>query len=467
MIKDFKHIHFIGIKGVGMSALAIVAKQLGYDVSGSDVAETFITDKSLEAAGIIAKVDFKAEHIPAKTDLVVVGAAYGEANPEVKAAMHRRLTLMPYSELLGFLSGKKKTLAIAGTHGKTTTSSLTAFLLHKAKLDPSYVIGTGQVVGLPGHGHGGEGQIFVTEADDYKKAPGDPTPKFLDLSPYGAVVTSIEHDHPDMYETLNDCYQAFFKFACRVKDEGFLVINGDESLTRKLQKDLPEKRYITYGFSHGLDWQIVLGDTHDLNSQKFYLLTEIKKFGPFELKLMGRHNLYNATAAIILASEMGVSIKEIQKILPKFEAVERRYQLVGQKGDIIVIDDYAHHPTAVSLTLETARRQFRGRPIWCFFQSHTYSRTKALLKDFGASFGSAKVVIVTDIFGSARERGGDVTTDDLVREISKHHRNVLYVAHDKLLDFAKQNLPKNAVMITMGAGDIYKIGHALVKDSKK
>lgn len=463
MKPEFHAIHFVGIKGVGVSALALVAKGMGYQVTGSDTAEEFITDAPLKAADITPQVGFAAEHVAPGTDLVVVGAAYGKDNPEVIAAKAANIPVWTYSELLGYLSGQKKTVAVAGTHGKTTTTSLLAYLLHSAGHSPSYVIGTGQVVGLPAHGAAGTGEYFVTEADDYMRAPNDPVAKFLDLSPYAAIITSIEHDHPDMYPSLRDVVESFYQFAMRVSGQGFLVVNADDPQIKKLQVRLADRQFITYGFDEAADYRIEMVETKTGEPIRFRLMQKETAHGPFEISLHGQHNIANAAAAITTALRLGVAEEAIIKFLPNFTTVERRYQLIGSVGNIVVIDDYAHHPTSVQLTLETAKKQFAERPVWCFFQSHTYSRTKALLKEFGTAFTAASVVIVTDIFASAREAEATITTQDLVAEIGKHHKNVMYVPKEKLLHFMEKNLPQNAVAITMGAGDIYKIGREYVE----
>jgi UDP-N-acetylmuramate--alanine ligase len=462
---EFKSIYFIGIKGTAMSALALIAQTLGYEVRGSDTNETFITDASLLAAGIKPLVGFEIEHLNPTPDLVVVGAAFGENNPEVAAARAKNIPVWTSSELQGYLTRQKKTLAVAGTHGKTTTTSILAFLLFGAQLDPSFIIGTGEVAGLPAHGVSGKGEYFVLEADDYKRATDDPRPKFLDLSPYAAIITSIEHDHPDMYPTLEDCLRAFCQFTEKVASDGFLIVNGDDAQLMKLRQALPQKRYLTVGFSPTNQNRLVIESDPTDGTTEFRLERNGQSIGSFKLALKGRHNVFNAGAAILVALEIGVSLADIQRLLPTFQSVERRYQLVGNVGDQIVIDDYAHHPTAVRLTLQTAKKQYPDKAIWCLFQSHTYSRTKALLAEFGEAFTDADTVIITDIFASARETEKVIDTSELVAEVKKHHTSVYYVAKNELLAYIKRNLPPNAVLITMGAGDIYKIGRQYVGKS--
>lgn len=461
---NFRRVHFIGLKGVGMSALALVAKGRGMSVTGSDTDEVFITDAPLAAAGLNALVGFSADNITDDLDLVVVGAAYGDDNPEVEAAHAKNLTVWTYSEFLGFLSAGQKTIAVAGTHGKTTTTALLTYLLYHAGLKPSFVIGTGAVDGLPAHGAAADGPYFVTEADDYKRSPADPTAKFLDLKPYAAIIGSIEHDHPDLYPTLGDVIEAFRRFGQLVSGDGFLVVNGDDRNIESILPDLAGRRITSYGFGDNCDYRIELDNEQTDKAVKFTLVSEAGQHGPFQLALYGRHNAYNAAAATVTALTLGLSEDIIKKLLPSARAVERRYQLVGQVGDRIVIDDYAHHPTSVALTLAAARAQYGQRPIWCIFQAHTYSRTEALLNEFGRAFNEADKVIVTDIFSSAREMQGEITSQDLAEEISRHHKDVIYEPKDRLLPYVTDNLPLSAVLITMGAGDIYKVGHSYVKE---
>lgn len=463
MQEKFHHIHFVGIKGVGMSALALVAKGLGFTISGSDVAEEFITDRSLREAGIEIAENFDASHVTAEVDLVVVGTAFGATNPEVQQAKARNLPVWTYSELLGYLSKQQKTIAIAGTHGKTTTTSLLAYLFVGADAKPSYVIGTGSVKGLPAHGAAGDGTYFITEADDYKRAADDPMPKFLDLAPHVAVITSIEHDHPDLYPTLEDCFVAFRKFVVKVDPQGLLVVNVDDAGVRQLLEDIRAPKVVSYGEAESADYRIVLVNSSSTGPVSFSLRTVDRQFGPFELQLRGSHNLHNAAAAVTVALELGLHEAIIQRVLPSFETVERRYEHVGRAGDRDVYDDYAHHPTAVALTLETLRIQYRRRPLWCVFQPHTYSRTRALLAEFGSAFASADHVIITDIYGSAREKEATVTPEAVVAEIAKHHRSVEYMPYSELVDRLQRELPEDAVLVTMGAGDIYKVGKQLLK----
>lgn len=451
-----KRVHFIGIKGVGMSALAIVAHGLGYKVTGSDVPEAYgPTGELLKEAGITTFDGFDAAHITGNIDTVVVGTAFSQTNPEIAAAQERRIPLVTYAKFLGELSKQKKTVAIAGTHGKTTTTSLTAYLIYHAGRKPSWVIGTGHISGLPSHGFSGEGEYFITEADDYKISAEDTRPKFAELSPAIAVITSIEHDHPDVYPTLEACVQAFRLLVQRVPQDGLLIVNGDDPVIHRLMREFPNKKVITYGFETGNDYRI-----HD--TEKGFMLEHNHGLtGPFQLALPGQHNRYNATVAIIIAQQAGVGVEAIQTLLPKFRTVERRFEILGEYNGAIIVDDYAHHPTAVAMTLEAAKRSYPDRPLWVAFQSHTFSRTETLLKEFSRSFEAADTVVITDIFGSARESTGSITGKTLANTTAEHHDDVRFVAFDELLGYLKEHLPNDAVLITMGAGNIYEIGKAL------
>lgn len=456
---QFQSIYFIGIKGVGMSALALVAKGFGYQVSGSDVAEEFITDSVLNQAGIEIKSGFQGDHLNFNPDLVVVGAAFGEDNVEVKTAIDRELVIWTYSELLGYLSRKQKTLAVAGTHGKTTTSAILAFLLVKNGFDPSYIIGTGHVGGLPAHGQAGQGEYFVTEADDYRRSATDNQAKFLDLSPYAAIITSIEHDHPDIYPTLADCLNIFAQFVQKVNPKGFLIVNGDDRQILQLRKSQPDRQFITVGFQPTNQYRIVeLANPDESDLVNFQIHQNKTTVGNFKTQLKGKHNQYNAAMAVVLALKLGLTASKIKESLLSFQSIERRYELIGQKERKIVIDDYAHHPTAIKYTLETAKKQYPHLPIWCIFQAHTFSRTKVLLTEFGTAFSRADVLLVTDIFSSARERDKVITVEQFVQEIAKSHPNVRYVPRNQVVNYLHKFAPTEAVVITMGAGDIYKAG---------
>ncbi len=455
-----KRVHFIGIKGVGMSALGLVMHGLGYHVTGSDVASSYgDTGTLLSDAGIISN-DFDASVVTPDIDQIVLGTSFGSDNPELAKARELELPIVTYSEMLQKITADKKLIAVSGTHGKTTTTSLLTYLLKNAGLDPSWIIGTTHVSGLPAHGGSGASNLFVLEADEYKKAADDPTPKFLDYTPYGLIVNNIEHDHPDVYPTFAEFKEAFAKLITKVNPEGVIVANGDDKNVLDILPD-GNRNIKTFGFGEGNDYHIEI----DPRDNAFRLYHAHLPLGPFNLQLRGTHNFYNAAAAVTMALALGATEDSIKQCLPHFTNVERRYQTLGNMANgTIVIDDYAHHPSAITTTLETAKKDYPGKELWVTFRAHTYSRTKTLLAEFAQAFGPADVVIITDIFASAREKEVTITGQELADQIGQHHPDVRFVPEAELQDYLAQNTPADAVLIVMGASNINEIGEALVKN---
>ena len=456
-----KSVYLIGIKGVGMTALALYFLEAGYEVIGSDVGETFVTDQLLQKAGILVLNGFESRNLRGqKPDLVVASAVYGNDNSEIKEAKRRHLNLKYYSEVLGQITEGKKVIACAGTHGKTTITALTSYLLEKANLSPSFIIGAGKIPDLK-TAQKGDGDYFIIEADEYRKSPDDSTPKFLDINPFIVVISSIELDHPDVFSSIEEMYDVFYRLSCRVPRNGFIILCADYAKSKKLVQSLVDRRFETYGFDLNAKWRIVNLEEKP-ETTTFNLSTGEETYGPFAIKLPGRYNVLNATAAIITAIKLDVSEKTIKKYLIKFSGVKRRYEKIAQFDNIIIIDDYAHHPTAISNVLSATKTKYPGSQVWCIFQPHTYSRTKRFLDDFANSFGNADKVIITDIFASAREKEGKISGLDLANEIKKHQKGVKYINNwDKIREYITDSISSPAVILTMGAGDIYKLAISL------
>lgn len=452
-----KHVHFIGIGGVGMSALAIIAKQKGMRVTGSDVENIYFLSDMLKKNNIDWK-PFSDNNLKDTPDVVVVGAAWDEKNIEVQEAKKLHLNIKAYSEFLADIMSDYKGIAIAGVHGKTTTSAMTAFLLDKAKMSPSFLIGCREAPNLETNARVGEGEYFVTEADEYKKSAEDSQSKFLDLRPQIAVITSIEMDHPDIFNTVEDVYRAFYRFACKVPRTGLVIGCIDCDKVKKLSLSLADRRFESYGFSIGADWRII-DYSVEHGEQVFSIKRDKQIFGPFKLLVPGKYNVLNATAAIVVCLKVGVKPLTIQKYLPYFVGVERRFQIMGSRDGVLVVDDYAHHPTAIKATLEGAKDFYPGRKICCVFQPHTYSRTKELLEEFAQAFGSADLVVITDIYASAREKSGRIHARHLVERMKAFHQKVRYISDfSEIVAFLLETLDRGDVLIVMGAGDIYKVG---------
>lgn len=473
MAEKAKFAYLIGIKGVGMTALAVYLKQAGFEVEGSDSQNIYMTDEVLKKAQIKVYEGFAKENLQNKSpDLCIISAAYGFDNPEAKEVRHRKIKTMYYSEALGSISAEKKLIAVAGIHGKTTTTALVASMLKAANLDPSFIIGAAAVPILGTCAQYGTGEYFVLEADEYRQSPSNNSSKFLDLNPEIAVITSIEFDHPDIFPTVEEVYQTFYRFACRVPRHGSIILCLDYPKCRKLKSSLVDRHFETYGFDSEAAWRIV--GAREGGQTEFSLEHDQETFGPYTLKIPGQHNILNATVAVILAKKFNIDEKIIKKVLNEFSGVGRRFEKVGAVGDIQIFDDYAHHPTAIQKTLEATRAKFPKAKIWCVFQPHTYSRTKSLLKEFGKAFNLADKVVITDIYASERETTGDVTARDLVKEIEKNQKNVRNVRNVRyfknqeeikkyLIDFVKGP----AIILMMGAGDIYKLSQDLIEELQK
>ena len=462
-----KKIHFVGIKGVGMTPLAIIAKQAGFEVSGSDVAEDFITKDALEAAGIKKIPDFSANNIENK-DLVVVSAAHGGFdNPEARIAKAGGIPVISQAQLLGLfqtgemLNRKFEGICIAGSHGKTTTTAMIATILKEALLDPSYSIGTGKIPTLDGPGHLGKGKFFVCEADEYISFS---TPKFLFLSPKIAVITNIDFDHPDVYSSIDQIEAAFLKFANKLPHDGILIVCGDGQMNQRfLQKYQGQK--ITYGFSAQNDYfieRVRLGDGKTF----FWVKHKDNSLGEFSIDIFGEQNALDGLASIIACIEAGLSIDKIKKGLSKYSGSKRRSEYLGKtRYGAILYDDYAHHPSEIAKTLEAFRKNFSGAKIVPIFQPHMYSRTKLLFDDFAKSFDNCDRLIITEIFPSFREKRDSSFSAKLLSDaINKRGSKSIFLRSlsDVVKYLDEAGFGEDTVLITMGAGDIYTIAKQIL-----
>lgn len=458
-----KRIHFVGIKGVAMCALAVWYKEAGYLVTGSDVTEEFPTDEILAKAKIQVFPDFDARNLGGtiKPDLVIyTGAHNGKDNDEVVEAEALGIPTLPHGKALGRVMAEKKQISVAGSHGKTTTTAMIATILSRAGYDPSWAVGCGEIRGLGLPGHFGKGDIFVAEADEYVTDPShDTTPRFLWQHPDILVVTNVDFDHPDAYASLERVQDAFIALQKQEKGTKLTIMNADDTAS----KVLVAGNTMSYGLSASAEYRVTrvkFGQERTF----FTLVQNGMTLGEFTLKVPGKHNALNATAAAIACKQCGVSWEQIAKGLSVFEGTKRRFELVGTIGDIRVIDDYAHHPTEITAQLAGAREWYPKRRIIVVFQPHTYSRTKALLREFSHAFTNANEVILTDIYASAREHETlGISGKTLVEETASHHPHVYfapdYSAVKKLLG---NHMKPSDVIIFMGAGSIYTWGRKLI-----
>ena len=455
-----KHIHFVGIKGVGMTALALWAKGAGYKVTGSDLEEEFITDEVLKKAGIMIKNGFDRKDLKEVPDMVVTtGAHGGKTNPENLAFILEGVEVLSHGQALGKFMEGKDGISISGVGGKTTTSAMISSVLTNSNSDPSYAVGVSEIFPLGEPGHFGKGKYFIAEADEYASCPQtDRTPRFMYQHPKIAVVTNIEYDHPDLYNNLSETKSAFINFINNSMEDSVAVLNNDNSNIRSIVSKI-RRNIITYGFSKDVMFRI-----DNLHFSQGKTLFDIKadniNIGKFSLSVPGKYNALNAAATICVALHIGISADQINKSLGEFLGTKRRFELIADKNGRKLYDDYAHHPSEIQMTLMAARDWFPRNKIICIFQPHTYSRTKSLLSDFAQSFGFADEVLILPIFASAREKEDkSINSSVLAAEISHYHQNVSYMdTTDKLLSYVKKTKDSNSVIITMGAGDVYKLG---------
>ncbi|MCL7451634.1 MAG: UDP-N-acetylmuramate--L-alanine ligase [Anaerolineae bacterium] len=445
------HVHLVGIGGIGLSAIARVLHGWGYAVSGSDCQSSALTE-SLAGEGIVVYEGHHAQHVNS-ADVVVISSAVPEGNPEVIEARRRGLPVVKREQFLRELTTAKYTIAVAGTHGKTTTSAMISWILMQANLDPTFVVG-GVLQNLGTNAHAGTGPHFVVEADEYDRA-------FLGLQPQVAVLTAVEHDHPDCYPTFRQMREAFASFVRSLVPDGLLILCAEDPETLQLASELPEgeHRVETYGLSAACDWWAE--GLHLGNSAAFEVYHKGKRLGACALQVPGQHNVLNALAALAASTGVGVDFGSASAALTRFRGTQRRFEIKGRKAEVTVVDDYAHHPTEIRATLAAARVKFPGRKVWAVFQPHTYSRTATLLDDFAGAFGDADHVLVTGIYGARETQTLGVSGQDVVRRSG--HPDVRYVeelddAVQVLLDYVEPG----DVVITLGAGNGYLVGENLL-----
>jgi UDP-N-acetylmuramate--alanine ligase len=457
-IKDIKKAYFIGIKGAGMTAVAQILQNRNVVISGSDTSEIFYTDEILKRSDIIFHEEFSAKNVPADTDMVVYSTAYNqENNPEMAEAKKMGLAMFSYPEVLGMLFAEKLGIAVCGTHGKTTTSAMLAQVLVEAELDPSAIVGS-NVISWHGSALAGKGEYFVAEADEYQN-------KLRFYQPWSAILTSVDWDHPDFFPDFAQYKKVFKDFVEKIPKTGFLVVWGDSIDTLDVANSA-NCNVVTYGFSQDDDYTVVNFDAQ-ATEQNFEIEYDGESLGVFQTKLSGKHNVLNATSIIALCHEMGLDILKVRKSLSEFLGTTRRFEYVGKYQQALLIDDYAHHPDEIKATLNGARQRFDGKKIWTVFHPHTFSRTKALMQDFAQSFDDTDHVVIIDTYGSAREQDGEATSEDLVKLINKYHYGKAeYVPTiDGAVEYFKERSGQYDVLITMGAGDVWRVGTILKSEN--
>lgn len=439
-------VHMIGIGGVGVSGLARMLMSRGYQVTGSDMSNSPIV-ADLVREGIDVRIGHDAANI-GDAELVIATAALHDDNPELVAARERGIPVVKRAAALGMLANPAVGLAVAGSHGKSTTSGMAAFAFDRAGLAPSFAVGA-TVSGLGTNARLGDGPHFIVEADEYDHS-------FLWLEPQVAIVTSIEHDHPDIFPALEDVINAFERFVQGIRPGGTLVISADDAGARALLErlgDRPELRVVTFGFGAG-DWQVV-----EYSAQMATVRDPAGQM--FELRLLvpGRHNVANALAVLVSAAALGIDPENVIPGLEAFAGVGRRFEVLLDEPFSTVIDDYAHHPTEIAATIQAARDRYPDRRLLVIFQPHTYSRTQALLDDFAKALDAADTAIVAEIYPAREVNTLGVHSSDIVARMTTDA--TVATSPDDAIRLARETHQLGDVILVMGAGDIYRTAQAL------
>ncbi|MGE5188753.1 MAG: UDP-N-acetylmuramate--L-alanine ligase [Gemmatimonadota bacterium] len=453
MYRKGLRIHFVGIGGIGMSGIAELLLNLGYRVTGSDLRRSDTTDR-LAGLGAEIRTGHAAENVPDDGHVVVVSSAVRPDNPEVVEAHRRKIPVIPRAEMLAELMRMKYGIVIAGTHGKTTTTSMVATILATAGWDPTAVVG-GKLNSLGSNAKLGRGDFLVAEADESDGS-------FLKLSPTVAVVTNIDPEHLDFYSGIGQIKETFLHFVNKVPFYGFAVLCVDHPNVQELIPSV-EKTVVTYGFSHQADYRAGEVVAEGMAS-RFILVRRDERLGEVVLRAPGRHNVSNAVAAAAVAAELGIPFERIREGLADYRGVHRRFQVKGERGGVTVVDDYGHHPAEIRATLEAARDVWPGRRLAVGFQPHRYTRTHALFREFVSAFHDADLLFVFDVYPAGEEPIPGASGERLCAAIRDHgHKAVHYAG--KAGDAAGEVVPRlrpGDIFLTMGAGDVWKLGESVL-----
>ena len=447
------HIHFIGIGGISMSGLAEILLEENFRISGSDAKSSPLT-RTLEERGAVIYYGQRASNIKDDVDVVVYTAAIHPDNPEFACAKEKGLPMLTRAELLGQIMRNYNTpIAISGTHGKTTTTSMVSHILLEGDCDPTISVG-GILPAIHGNIRVGNSETFITEACEY-------TNSFLSFFPKISVILNMDADHLDFFKDIDDIRHSFRKFAELLPADGTLIINADTPEYETITRELP-CNVLTYGLEHDADYTAADITWDKYGHPSFSVLFRGKKIGSYYLRVPGIHNVSNALAAIAVGRLLDLPDDVIVKGLGSFTGTDRRFQYKGEIGGITIIDDYAHHPTEIRATLTTANACDK-KTLWCVFQPHTYSRTYALLDDFADALSMADKIILAPIYAAREQNTIGITSADLQKKIQALGKECLYIeTFDEIENYLLEHAEPGDIILTMGAGDVVKIGENLL-----
>lgn len=459
-LKNYQHIHCVGIGGIGLSAIAEILLSRGYRVSGSDIKENAVT-KHLEELGAEIFFEHNEKNL-GDTDLLIYSAAVSMENPELAKAAESRIDMLSRAEALGIVMADYDiSVAVSGTHGKTTTTSMISLALENAKLSPTILVG-GMLSELKGNVKVGNSEYFVTEACEYMDS-------FLKLRPRVEVILNIDSDHLDYFKDIDHIAASFKAFADLVPQQGFVVAYDANPFVKAVVHDL-RCPVVTFGFSETSDFYAKNIRFNSKGCPAYDLYNKGQFLNSFQLSVPGEHNITNSLAAIATCTELHVAIEVIKQTLEAFTGTHRRFDIIGNtESGLMIVDDYAHHPTEINATLSAAKN-VPHKKLWCLFQPHTYTRTRALFNEFSEALCAADVIILAEIYAAREKNIYKISSKSLVEDIKKKHpeKDVYFIPDfDLMAKFTLDNAQDGDMIITMGAGDIYRVGEMILELNKK
>lgn len=453
----YKHIHFIGIGGISMSGLAEILLTEGYEISGSDANNSYIIER-LKKLGANIHIGHNKDNIVG-ADLIVYTDAISKDNEELIEALNNGIPTVDRATFLGALmKNYTNSIAVSGTHGKTTTTSMIATILNRSTLDPTILLG-GQLNEIGGNVKLGTRDYILTEACEYKG-------NILKYYPTMAIILNMEEDHLDYFKNIDHIVDTFISYGKNIQPKGYMIINADDSNAQKVINNT-NANVITFAVDKKAHYTAENISFTPEGYPKFMLNIKGESLYPVQLNVMGKHNVYNALASIASSHVLGVPIEIILEAIQSYKGVQRRLELKGVKNGVKIIDDYAHHPTEIRASLDALKNSTNGH-IWCVFQPHTYTRTKLLLNDFTESFSQADKVIIPDIYASREKDTGLIHSTDLVNALVKKGIDAKYISSfEEIESYLLDRVQNGDIIVTMGAGNVYTIGESLLKSNEK